>query len=406
MVQHTRKPAQGWRFLLVLFSMSTFLELSAWGHMLSFGPLYLKNELGVPVSDVPMWAGILASSSLAVAVPLSPFWGVLADRYSRKAIILRSLLVEATAFGLAATCTDVWQFLAVRLLLGFSYGNIAIVMATQSTVTPDRSLGSAVGLIQMSSTIATSVGPLFGSLLINALGMRTMFAVDAGLTLSAALLISIGYREPAHHDVTTPLMSRLKAALHQVTTVPAIRWNFIAWFLVYAGIAAMDPFMPVLIDNLAGGVDSATLIGALLAAYGIVTAVGTPIAGKLADRFGAERLFLLAAPALALIAFAIAGAWSLPVLAVLMLLRAIPQAGTAVVLYAHLARQVPVQYRAVVMSLTPMPRNSAWLVAPAIAAGASSFGLPVVFWFATALFAGAAVVAALMSRASSTARQS
>jgi len=347
-----------------------------------------------------MWAGILASSSLAVAVPLSPFWGVLAERYSRKAIILRSLLVEAIAFALAAVCTDVWQFLGVKLLLGLSYGNIAILMATQSLVTPDRSVGTAVGIIQMASTIAMSVGPLFGSLIINTLGIRAMFGVDAALALSAALIIVFAFKEPAQRDRSTPLLSRLKVGLRQVAAVPPVRWNFLGWFLIYAGIAAIDPFLPVLIDQMAGGVDSATLIGTLLAGYGALTAIGTPIAGRLADRFGAERLFLVAAPSLALISFAIGTVSSLPILAALMLLRAVPQAGTAVVLYAHLARVVPSQNRAMVMSLTPMPRNSAWLVAPSLAAGVSAFGLSAVFWLGAGLFGAASVVAALMARAS------
>jgi MFS family permease len=245
-----------------------------------------------------------------------------------------------------------------------------------------------------------SVGPLFGSLIINTLGIRAMFAVDALLTLSAALLIVTAFKEPPSRDRTMPLLVRLKVGLRQVVAVPPVRWNFLGWFLIYAGIAAIDPFLPVLIDRMSGGVDSATLIGTLLAAYGLLTAIGTPIAGRLADRFGAEKLFLLAAPSLALISFGIGMAWSMPVLAALMLLRAIPQAGTAVVLYAHLARVVPVQYRAMVVSLTPMSRNSAWLVAPMVAAGVSGLGLSAVFWLGAGLFGAAGAVALLMSRAS------
>ncbi len=386
--------------MMVLFSMSTFLELSAWGHLQAFTPLYLKNELGVSLADVPRWTGILASSSLLIALPLSPFWGVLADRYSRKAVIVRAQFVEAIAFGLAALCTDPGQLLAVRFLLGLSYGNLAIAMATQSMVTPDRQVGTAIGIIQMASTVATSTGPLMGSLIINTLGLRAMFAVDAATTLTAALMITLFFREPPVHDRTTPVGEKLRVVFDQVTRVPPIRWNFLCWFLIYAATAALDPFLPVLIDQLAGSVDSATIIGTLLGAYGVLTALGTPAMGRLADRVGAARLFLVAAPALTLIAAGIGLAPSLAVLAVLMILRAIPQAGTAVVLYSHLAAHVPVRHRAAVMSLTPMPRNAAWLVGPGMAAAATGFGLSGAFWLATALLAGATVVAVLMVRAS------
>ncbi|HZK67306.1 MAG TPA: MFS transporter, partial [Chloroflexota bacterium] len=357
-------------------------------------------ELGVPLDDVPRWTGLLASASLAIALPLSPFWGVLADRYSRKAVMLRSQLVEAAVFGLAAFTGDVGQLLLVRLLLGLSYGNMAVVMATQSMVTPDRRVGISLGVIQMSSTLAISVGPLMGSLLINAFGIRTMFAVDALLTLSAALLLFVGFREPDVHDRTTPVLDKLKLVLEQITNVPAVRWNFIAWFLIFGGTAVLDPLLPALIDRLAVSGDSATATGALLAFYGLLTALATPVAGRLADRVGAERMFLVAAPLLALVAGGFAMAASLPILAVLVILRALPQSSTAVVLYSHLAAHVPVQHRAAVMSLTPMPRNAAWFIMPGAAAAASGLGIQAVFWLAAALFAGAAVVAVLMLRSS------
>src|SRR5512135_2672301 len=111
------------------------------------------------------------------------------------------------------------------------------------------------------------------------------------MTLLAGVVLLVRFKEPTHHDVTTPVLDRLKTALRQVTRVPAIRWNFLGWFMVYAGIGAMDPFVPVLIDRLAGGVDSATLIGGLLGAYGMLLALTTPIAGRFSDRVGSERLF-------------------------------------------------------------------------------------------------------------------
>ena len=400
LTSEAKQRSQDWRFLMVLFAVSTFLELTAWGHLQAFTPLYLKDELGVSAADVPRWTGILASSSLVIALPLSPFWGVLADRYSRKAVIVRAQLVEALAFGLVSVCTDPGQLLAVRLLLGFSYGNLAVAMATQSMLTPDRQVGTAIGIIQMASTVATSTGPFLGSLVINTLGMRAMFAIDAVTTLIAAIMVTFLFREPPLHDRSTPLGAKLRVVFEQVTRVPPIRWNFLCWFLIYAATAAMDPFLPVAIDRLSEGVDSATLIGALLGAYGLLTALGTPAMGRLADRVGAARLFLVAAPALTFVAAGIALSSSLGLLALLVILRAVPQAGTAVVLYSHLAAHVPTRHRAAVMSLTPMPRNAAWLLAPGMAAAATGLGLSGAFWLAAALFCAATFVAVLMVGAS------
>ena len=91
---------------------------------------------------------------------------------------------------------------------------------------------------------------------------------------------------------------------------------------------------------------------------------------------------------------------SLPLLGVLVLVRAGPQAGTSVLLYSHLAAHVPPLSRAAVMSLTPLPRNLAWLLAPVLASMASGFGLSGAFWLAAVLYGCAAAVAILMVRAS------
>lgn len=405
MERSDRGQGQNWRFLMVLFSVSTFLELTAYGHLMAFTPLYLENELGVPVDEIPRWAGLLAASSLAVAAPLSPFWGALADRYSRKAVIVRAQFVEAVAYALLALSTDVWQVLAIRLLLGLSFGNIAVVMATQSMATPDRRVGTAMGVIQMSSTIAVSAGPLVGSLLINSFGLRTMWAFDSAVALTAALLVTFVFREPDVHDRSTPLFSKIKLVFGQVARVPPIRWNFLCWFLIFAATGAIDPFLPVLIDRLSGALDSATLIGTLLAAYGLLTGIGTPLAGWLTDRLGAVRMFLVAASMLALVASAMGFVTVLPLLAALVILRAGPQSSTNVVLYSHLATNTPVEHRTAVMSLTPMPRNLAWFFAPLLASVVSGFGLSAVFWMAGGLYAAAAFVAILMARSSAPARR-
>src|SRR6266480_3034357 len=75
---------QDWRVLLGMFCFSSVIEITAWGHLQAFAPLFLDRELGMDAANIPFWTGVLAALPLCVAVPLAPFWGVLADRYSRK----------------------------------------------------------------------------------------------------------------------------------------------------------------------------------------------------------------------------------------------------------------------------------------------------------------------------------
>lgn len=140
-----REP-QDWRVLLLLLCFGALFDITAWGHLQAFTPLFLEQELQMDPTQVPFWTGVLAALPLCVAVPLAPLWGVLADRYSRKLIILRSLAIESVAYGLAAFSHTMVIFVLVRLLLGLAFGNVALMVASLSLATPERRLGTAVGL--------------------------------------------------------------------------------------------------------------------------------------------------------------------------------------------------------------------------------------------------------------------
>ena len=45
-----------------------------------------------------MTVGFLSTAAFIAGLPLVPFWGAWADRYSRKAIIVRSAAVETVLF--------------------------------------------------------------------------------------------------------------------------------------------------------------------------------------------------------------------------------------------------------------------------------------------------------------------
>ena len=52
-----------------------------------------------PRPDRLAFIGLFSSLIFVVGLPLVPLWGVWADKYSRKAVIVRSALVEAVVFA-------------------------------------------------------------------------------------------------------------------------------------------------------------------------------------------------------------------------------------------------------------------------------------------------------------------
>ena len=53
-------------------------------------PLFLQ-QIGVhPLSEVERWAGIIGSANFLTAALFAPLWGALADKFGRKAMVIRS----------------------------------------------------------------------------------------------------------------------------------------------------------------------------------------------------------------------------------------------------------------------------------------------------------------------------
>src|SRR5947209_18087770 len=104
-----------WRRTVALFAATSLVESLAFGHLSAFTPIYLR-ELGVRTADVPFWTGLLSATAFVIGLPLLPFWGVWADRYGRKLIIIRSSVVAAALYASAAASRDVWMLAASRLL--------------------------------------------------------------------------------------------------------------------------------------------------------------------------------------------------------------------------------------------------------------------------------------------------
>jgi len=385
-----RTAVRDWRAVTVLFGTTTLLESLAIGHLTAFTPLFLRQELRMSPEEVATRTGLLTAATFAVAFPLAPLWGSLAERYSRKLIIVRSQYIEAVAYVLCALAPDLSWFLAARLLLGLTFGNIAIVVATQTLLTPDRRMASAISVVQAANPIAMSIGPPLGALLLPWIGLRQLFMVDGLACLVAALLVTLLMPEPEGRNAAAPILANMRATVAMVWRRPVIRLNFLAWYLTRGAMGVVDTYLPVRIGELVP-VDPAPAIGVVLGAFGVLTTAATWATGRVVDRLGAARLFW---PAMVVAALSVVGTALSPwlwLLAVATWVRSVPVALTNTVLYAHLAQVLRRNERAPVMSLTPFPRNLSQFSLPLLASAAASLGPGAALLVGAAVYLGAAV---------------
>lgn len=364
-----------------LFLCCSAVNFIAEGHFTAFTPLLL-HDLGLTTGEVAVWSGLLFAIMMATALPLAPFWGVLAERYSRKPVILRAYFVMAAALLLAAWAPNLAWVALSRMLVGLCFGTMGVVTATQALLTPRNKLGSAIATLQAANPIGGSLGPPVGSLLIPWIGLRGLFVLDAVAVFLTGLALLALMPEPTERITKGSILGRTREVLGLVWSIPPIRWNFISAFLLRGATAVVDSYLPVRITQIA--TDPATAIGWILGIYGVVTTAATWLVGRIVDRANESVLYWRAMLFGTVVTFGLAVAPWLWLLGVLAALRAFATAFSNTLLHTHIARAVPPEQQTPIFSLAPVPRNSGALLLPLLAAGIAGLA------HGAALLAGAA----------------
>jgi predicted MFS family arabinose efflux permease len=358
-----------WRGVNRLFVVSTVLRLAAEGHLIAFGPLQLR-ELGQSDEEIAVWSGLLFATTTAMSVPLGPFLGVLAERYSRKTIILRSNVFLVLALLVAAWAPDVWWIVLSRILVGLAFGVGGVVTATQAALTPRRELARAFATIQAAQPIAHSLGPPLGSLGIASFGLRNLYLLDAVVVLLAALGLLLLLPEPPGDRKPVSVLGRTWEVLVMAWRIEPVRWNFGTSFMMRGALSVVETYLPVRIIQVAA--DPASAIGLILGVYGACTVVATYLVGRIADRLDAVAVYTRAMLFGALLALGLALAPWLWLIGLLAVLRAIPFALSNILLFTHLEKVVPDQQRTAIFGLSPTPRNVGSLVFILVATSVAS----------------------------------
>jgi DHA1 family multidrug resistance protein-like MFS transporter len=376
--------ATGWVAVAVLFACTTCVESMSWTQLTAYTPLYLR-ELHVSAAQIPGWIAAMSSLGWILALPLAPFWGVLADRYSRKLVIVRSAVLEAAIFAGWAMSTSPWMALLFRSLNGFILGNTGVMLAVQASTTRRQRLALAVGIVGAGSPAGRAVGPILGALLGHHVDVRGMLLFDAGLSATMALLLTVFMREGAHErPADLRVLSLLRGALDEIVSKPLVWRLFLATAVCQVGLWTVLPYAPIYIARLAPG-DTVTAVGAVLSGVGVGQAVASPLWGAAMQRFGHVSVLNVTSIGSALALTTVALSHSLPVFAVGLFVNGVFAAAIQTASMAVMAATVSPERRGAVLGQILFPFYIGGVLGPVVGAAAFGAGQILVFGVAALL---------------------
>ena len=295
-------------------------------------------------------AYLLAITTLIVGV------GRLGDILGRRRLLLFGIGLFTVASLLCGLAPTLWMLVAARAAQGLGAAiMMALTVALVGETVPKDRTGSAMGLLGTMSAIGTTLGPSLGGVMTVGLGWRSIFLVNVPLGILNFLLahrhLPADRREPNTNRVSfdklgTVLLALTLAAYALAMTLGRGSFGPLNMTLLVAAVLGVGLFLlaeargsspllrlamfrnPVLSGSLAmsmlvSTVMMATLVvgpfylsrslGLQAALVGLALSVGPLVAaltgvpaGRIVDRFGAQRMTLVGLSGIALGSFILA----------------------------------------------------------------------------------------------------
>ncbi|MGE5268274.1 MAG: MFS transporter [Thiohalocapsa sp.] len=374
----------------ILF-LIVFVDLVGFGLVIPLLPYYAAR-----FSASPLQMTMLFATYSLVSMATAPFWGRLSDRVGRRPVLLASMGAAALAYGWLGIASRLWMVFAARAFAGACAGNIAAAQAYIADVTPPEKRARGMGMIGAAFGLGFIIGPVIGGVVagdnVATADLMTPGFIAAGLSLCACLGVLLFLPESLQRR-TEPLGPRRGrvAALREALARPLLARLLLMFFLVILAFSGMETtFAWWAIAQFGWGPRA---IGFVFFYVGLLSALMQGgLIGRLAPRFGEERLLLCGLVLLAIGLLLLPFARGLPLLLTAMSALAFGMGLMQPSLNSLISRRAGAAEQGEVMGVAQSVGSLSRVLGP-LAAGA----LFTAFGRASPYFWGAALVVAALS---------
>ena len=154
---------------------------------------------------------------------------------------------------------------------------------------------------------------------------------------------------------------------------PAVRRIFLIFGVSYLATQMSRPYIPVLVEGLAGtGPGLASAIALVAGTAALVGAVVSPLGGMIGDRIGFRPVLVAALGGAGIVMLLMPLVPSVASLALLAVVLGASTATVSAMVFGLLATEIPAERRSATLNLVYLPLYAAGIIGPAIGAGVSA----------------------------------
>jgi predicted MFS family arabinose efflux permease len=237
--------------------------------------------------------GYLVSSYAASAGMFGFIAFFFIDRFDRKNALL-FLYFGFTISTLGCALAQNYNFFLVARIASGAFGGVlaALVLAIIGDVFPESRRGRATGIVMSAFSIASIIGIPLGLYLAVNIEWHFPFYLIAGL--SSIVIIIAWYSLPS---LKSHMYGHVKQRPHEMLAAVFYNPNLL-WALLFMCLLMLSGFMviPYLSDYMVSNVGFTNdELKYIYLFGGCATVISGPMAGRLSDKFGKQKVFMIAA---------------------------------------------------------------------------------------------------------------
>ncbi|SFJ70330.1 Predicted arabinose efflux permease, MFS family [Paenibacillus sp. UNC496MF] len=263
-------------------------------------PLYIKH-LGVDDPDaIAQYSGLAFGVTFVISAVFSPIWGLAADKYGRKPMLLRASLGMAIVVFCMGFAHNVYELVGLRLLQGVITGYGTACTTLIATQTDKEHSGWALGTLSTANVSGSLLGPTIGGFIGENFGLENVFYITGGFMMVAFVTTLLFVKETFVR--TSKKAQSIREAWRAVPEKSLTLTLFATFFVLTVALYSVEPILTVYVNHLSGGGSHVALIaGVTFSASGLANIIAAPRLGKLSDKVGAHKVILFALAAAGLL---------------------------------------------------------------------------------------------------------
>lgn len=279
-----------WKKNLFVIWLSQFLAMIGFGCCMPFIPLLLREKLNITDDSIRgLYVSIYYLAGMISLCVANAVWGMLADKFGRKIMLLRASFGAALIYPLLAFAPNFWVLVLIRFVCSFFSGTVNPAQTLAVSTAPSEKHGFVLGTISTAIWGGNMLGHMLGGVIVEYYGYMEAFLTCGAVYFVGGALVLFLVKENFHREEAKKKAKKSKGSFKELAT-PGVLWILGLFLLMGVARRIEQPFLAMQVEVVNGHDKAAFYTGMASAAAAPAGIISGMLVGYLCDRFKPGKL--------------------------------------------------------------------------------------------------------------------